>query len=665
MAKPVAGTPGGKPKGRALKVVAGLLLLVALGGLVTIWLLQFDPPQNGRTWDASEPAAVPETLDWKAVGGSAGQSKYSPLAQITQNNVGRLEVAWTYRTGEMKRRGAAMQGSKFEATPIIADGKLVFCTPFNRVAALDPATGREIWTFDAEIDVSVRPANGFNCRGLASWTDSRAQAGAMCAQRLFMATSDRRLFAIDARTGARCTDFGKNGELVVVPLEETHGKWEVHINAAPAVVGDVVVVGSSISDSRFAAVPSGKVRAYDPRSGALKWAFEPVPGAEGKTGAGNVWSSISADIERGLVFLPTSSPSPDFFGGERAGDPRLANSIVAVKAATGEVVWSFQTVHHDLWDYDIPAAPALFTLHRDGREVPALAFATKSGFLFVLNRENGEPLYKVTERPVPQTDVPGERTSPTQPYSSLPVLARQKFTANDAFGVALFDKWKCQRQFRDIRSEGVFTPPSLKGSVLGPGRAGGAEWGGVAIDPVTNRLVINTNNLIEIIRLIPRAEFDRVKREPAMTAAQAGSSYGFESELTFSPLGMPCNPPPWGMISAIDLDTGKLAWTRTLGTTAKRAPFGIALKWGTPNFGGPLITAGQLVFVAAATDDRFRAFRLSDGEELWAVELPAGGQATPMTYAVGGRQYIVLAAGGHGIMRTKLGEHVVAYALPR
>lgn len=656
---------GGKTRFRALLWATGVLILIVLGAWTVVRLLQFHPPQDGRTWDAIMPPPVADNLDWQAVGANSGQTKYSPLAQITKNNVGRLKVAWTYRTGEMTRRGKAVNESKFEATPIIADGKLVFCTPFNRVAALDPATGREIWVFDAEIDVSVTPANKFNCRGLARWSAPAPQKGTPCAERLFMATNDRRLLALDARTGARCKDFGKDGELVVIPLKQTDLPREVHINAAPAVIGDVVVVGSSISDSQRAAAPSGRVRAYDVRSGALLWTFDPVPDANGKTGAANVWGSISADLERGMVFLPTSSPSPDFFGGERVGDPRLANAMVAVKAATGEIIWSFQTVHHDVWDYDIPAAPALFTLRRAGREVPALAFATKSGFLFVLDRTTGKPLYKVIERPVPQSDIPEERTSPTQPYSTLPTLSRQELRPDEAFGIIGFDKWKCQRQFRDARNEGMFTPPSLKGSILVPGRAGGGEWGGVAIDPATNRLIVNTNNFVEIIRLIPRAKYDGSKQASGLSAPQTGSSYAFEADLTFSPLGLPCTPPPWGLISAIDLDTGKLAWRKPLGTTSAQAPFGISLNWGTLNFGGPLVTAGGLVFIAATMDNRIRAFRLADGEELWADDLPASAQAAPMTYAVGGRQYVALAAGGHAAMRTKTGDYIVAYALPK
>ncbi|MDG2005171.1 MAG: pyrroloquinoline quinone-dependent dehydrogenase [Novosphingobium sp.] len=658
-------TVRGKSRRCVLLVVVSLILIIAVGSLLAVLALQFDPPQDGRSWDTSTPVPVADNLDWQAVGGDAGQTKYSPLAQITAANVGRLQVAWTYRTGEMERRGEAINWSKFEATPIIADNKLVLCTPFNRVAALDPATGEEFWVFDAEIDTSLKPINNLGCRGLARWVDTAASPDTPCAERLYMATNDRRLFALDAHTGARCEDFGENGEVIVIPLAETHDPLEVHINAAPAVVGDVVVVGSSIADNERSAAASGRVHAFDTRTGKLSWKFDPVPRSNGKTGAGNVWSSISADPDRDLVFLPTSSPSPDFFGGEREGDESLANSIVAVRASTGAVVWSFQTVHHDLWDYDIPAAPALFTLRRDGGEIPAMAFATKSAFLFVLDRETGKPLYPVIERSVPQTDVPGERTSPTQPFSTLPTLARQSFSAEEAFGIIGIDKMKCRSMLENIRNEGIFTPPSLGGSALVPSRAGGAEWGGVAIDPTSNRLIVNTNSFpIEIIKLIPREEYDRSPDWPAFSAPQTGARYAYESKQAFSQLGMPCTPPPWGLISAIDLDTGKLAWRKPLGTTSSQAPFGIALNWGTPNFGGPLMTAGGLVFIAATTDDRLRALRVDDGEEIWAVDLPASAQASPMTYAVGGRQYVVLAAGGHGMMGTKKGDYVIAYALP-
>ena len=648
---------------RARIVLMVLLALVAVA-LLVLWRLQYRAPQDGRHWDDRPVAAVADDIGWQAVGGDAGQTKFSTLGQITPDNVGRLKLAWTYRTGELARRGDAISWSKAEATPIIADRKLVLCTPFNRVVALDPASGHEVWVFDARLNLAHRPKNMFNCRGLAQWTDRQAPAGELCASRVFMATNDRRLIALDARSGKPCEAFGSGGETTVVPLAETHDPTDVQIDAAPAVVGDVIVVGSSVADGTWAHASAGTVHAFDARTGKLRWTFDPFPNSNGVTGAANVWSSISADPDRDMVFLPTSSPSPDFYGGGRRGDESLANSIVALRASTGEKLWSFQTVHHDLWDYDVPQAPALFTLHRRGQAIPALAFATKSGFLFVLDRLTGRPLYPVVEKPVPKSDVPGERTSPTQPFSMLPALSRQGFAAKDVFGVAVFDKMACRAIFDGKRSEGLFTPPSIRGTVLTPSRGGGSNWGGVAIDPSTNRLVVNTNNIVDIVKLVPRAEFKGANPREDVSP-QLGAAYAAKGVSTFSPLGMLCSAPPWGLLNAIDLDTGKLAWRKTLGTTAGLAPLGIALKWGTPNLGGPLMTGSGLVFIAATMDQKLRAFRSSDGEELWSTELPAGGQASPMTYAIGGRQYVVMVSGGHFALQTKKGDYVVAYALPR
>jgi quinoprotein glucose dehydrogenase len=645
-------------------MLAVILLIALLAGALTLWQLQYRPPQDARSWDSRAPAAVADNLDWQAVGGDSGQTKFSALGQITPENVGRLERAWTYRTGEVARRRDAINWSKFETTPIIADGKLVLCTPFNRVVALDPATGKEAWTFDARINLNHRPQNMFSCRGLAQWNDGTAPQGAVCARRVYMATNDRRLIALDARTGTRCQGFGTNGEAVVVRLEDAHDPTDVQISAAPAVVGDVVVVGSSVADGTWAHASAGTVHAFDARSGRLRWTFDPYPNADGQTGAANVWSSISADPARDMVFLPTSSPSPDFFGGERKGDESLANAIVAIRASTGERLWVFQTVHHDLWDYDVPAAPAMFTLHRNGQAIPALAFATKSGFLFVLDRLTGKPLYPVIEKPVPQSDVPGERTSPTQPFSMLPALSPQSFDPKDAFGILVFDKMKCRDKFKGVRNEGLFTPPSTRGTVLMPSRGGGTDWGGVAIDQRTNRLVVNTNRFVDMIKLVPRAQY-KMPTTPEDSSPQLGAPYAAKGISMFSPLGMFCSPPPWGALVAIDLDTGRLAWRKTLGTTAGLAPLGVALKWGTPSMGGPLATGSGLVFIAGAMDQKLRAFRSSDGEELWAGDLPAGGQASPMTYAIGGRQYVVMASGGHFALQTKKGDYVVAYALPK
>jgi quinoprotein glucose dehydrogenase len=456
---------------------------------------------------------------------------------------------------------------------------------------------------------------------------------------------------------------------------------ELQFASAPAVVGDVVVVGSASGDNGRVHAPSGTVRAFDARSGALRWTFDPIPRAfdpvaspswqgDGAAGSGqaNVWGSITVDAARDLVFLPTSSPSPDFFGGLRAGNNLYANSIVALRGRTGERVWHFQTVHHDLWDYDVPAGPSLVDLRRDGVVRPALVFATKTGFLFLLDRETGQPLAKVEERPAPRSDVPGEWTAPTQPFSvGLPALAPQRVSEGDAFGLLGWDWLVCRDRIRAARHDGLFTPPSTgAGTLIVPMTGGGANWGGVAVDPATRRVFVNTNRAIHHVTLIPADEALRRKPlEPEREIApMRGAPFGMVREVLLSPLGLPCNKPPWGALAAVDLDTGTLAWEAPLGTTKNLAPFGIALRYGTPGFGGPIVTDGGVLFIGATLDRLLRAFDMKTGAELWAGALPAGGHATPMTYAVGGKQYVVIAAGGHPTLGDAIGESVIAFALP-
>ncbi len=649
---------------RAAFALVALVVALFAAGAVTVALLQFRPPQDRLSFSASPPSAVSDNLGWRAVGGDPGQTRFSPLAQITPENVGLLQEAWRYSTGEVRRRGPAISRSKFQATPILVAENLIFCTPFNRAIALDPETGAERWVFDAEIDVTRPPANDFNCRGLAHWRDpSPPRPDAPCVDRVYMATNDRRLIALDARSGALCAGFGAGGQVQVIADEGLLSPGEVQIVAAPAIAGDVVIVGSSVADNFRADAANGSVHAFNARTGRLVWTFDPTPGAQGRTGGGNVWSSITVDVESDVVYLPTSSPSPDFYGGERSGDQSFTNAMVAVRGATGEVLWRFQVVHHDLWDYDIPAGPSLFTLRRGDQQIPALAFATKQGFLFVLDRRTGEPLYPVVERPTPASDIEGERASPTQPFSSLPAIAPQHVRPEDAFGLTPFDRAHCARALREHRNEGLFTPPSLAGAVLAPTTGGGANWGGVAIDPLRNRLIVNTSRAAEIITLIPRTVGVAENGGPEGDAAVLNSRYGVRRAVLLSPLGLPCTRPPWGALTAIDLDTGTRAWEVPLGTTSTLAPFGLALPWGTPNLGGAMITGGGVIFIGAAMDNRVRAFSVETGQELWAADLPAGGQASPMTFAVGGRQYVVIAAGGHSVLDTPRGDELVAFAL--
>jgi quinoprotein glucose dehydrogenase len=480
--------------------------------------------------------------------------------------------------------------------------------------------------------------------------------------------------ALDAKSGAQCRGFGARGE---VDLKRGVGLvrvGEYAVSSPPVVVGDVVVVGSAIADGVRADAPSGKVRGFDVRTGALRWSWEPLeelakegPDTPRTQGAANAWSLLSADPERALVFVPTGSASPDFYGGKRPGSNRNANSVVALRAATGQQVWSFQAVHHDLWDYDVPAQPVLIDVRRGGKRVAAVAQATKMGHLFLLDRETGEPLFPVEERPVPQSDVPGETTWPTQPFPTKPrPLVPQALRPEDSFGLTPWDRGRCRDRIRALRNEGIFTPPSLRGSLVFPGVGGGSNWGSLSFDPERGLLFANTTRIANVVTLVPRAEPLPAPGGFGVSMEQEETPYRVSQEVLLSPLGIPCNPPPWGALTAIDADTGEVRWEVLLGTTRDLAPFGIALELGVPNQGGPITTSSGLVFIGAAADDYLRAFDAATGRELWKARLPAGGQATPMTFQVapGHKQFVVIAAGGHSQLQTHAGDFVLAFALP-
>jgi quinoprotein glucose dehydrogenase len=624
-----------------------------------------------------EPGSEPATpviargaaAGWPVYASDPAGRRWSPLDEITPANVARLELAWEYHTGDRYTPDLGRRNHAFQATPILLGDALYFCTPRSRVVALDAETGAERWVFDPEVDLALGHYN-LNCRGVAAWRDAQAPDGAPCAQRIFVATADTRLIALDARDGARCAGFGAGGEVEFfrdVPLRE---RGEYGISSPPLVVRDAIVLGSAVAENRRVDMPSGRVHAFHARTGAPLWSWEPLlPDDAVKAGAANVWSLGSADPERDLVFLPTSSPSPDFYGGARPGDNRHADSLVALRASSGERVWSFQTVRHDLWDYDLGSQPVLIDLPVDGRMVPAVAQATKTGNLFLLDRETGAPLVPVEERPVPASDVPGERSAATQPFPSWPPpLAPQGLRPEDAWGLTPWDRGRCRERIESLRSDGIFTPPSFEGSVIFPGTAGGSNWGSVAFDAQRGLLIANTSRIANTIRLArrdePRDAFDGVG--DVAIAEMQGTPYIAYFGVLLSPFGVPCNAPPWGALTALDLKARKVAWEVPFGTTGDLAPLGIAIAWGTPSMGGPIATAGGVVFIGAAMDSRLRAFDVTTGAELWSAPLPAGGQATPMTYRVrdGGRQLLVIAAGGHTQMRTRLGDSLVAFALP-
>ena len=633
-------------------------------------------------WCLPTHAGQPES--WPSYGNDVGGSRYSPLADIGPENVASLEEAWTYRTGDVSDgRGEVASTSAFELTPILVDGTLYLCTPFNRVIALDPETGAERWAYDPEIDLSKHYSNQLICRGLSTWLDPKRASGEVCQRRIFTGTNDARLIALDARTGLPCPDFGKAGQVDLKPdVGMLRHPGEYQVTSPPAVVHDLVVVGSAISDNQRVDAPSGVVRAFDARSGALRWAWDPFSASQDDPrdlprsqagyhlGTANVWSALAVDEERDLLFAPTGNTAPDYYGGHRRQTDAYASAVVALRASTGEVVWSFQTVHHDLWDFDVPAQPTLFTLRRDGREIPALVQATKMGMLFVLNRETGEPLFPVEERPVPQRAAPGETPAPTQPFPTRPPpLVPQSLSPEEAWGVTPWDRAACRKRLEALHWEGMYTPPSRQGTLMFPGNAGGSNWGGVAVDPERQIVVANTMSTAWAVTLIPSADFERERAaNPGVEIApQTGTPFAMRRELLLSPLGVPCNPPPWGSLAAVDIARGEIRWQVPLGTIRDIAPIPIPYEIGVPNIGGPLVTRSGLIFIAATMDDYLRAYDIQSGQELWKGRLPAGGQATPMSYRAtkGGRQFVVIAAGGHARAGTKLGDSLVAYALPK
>jgi len=619
--------------------------------------------------------------DWDYYGGDAGGTRYSHLDQINRGNVRHLHVAWEYHTGDMQDRADVIDRSAFEGTPILDQGNLVFCTPFNEIIALDPASGEERWRFDPQVRTDYWPANQFICRGVTPWNDANAADGTPCKHRLFMGTVDYRVIAVDALTGLACEDFGEHGQVQIDPGMQLLWPGEFHITSPPAVSGDVVILGSAIGDNARVEAPKGTVRAYNARTGEPVWTFDPIPtdsndpraqsygGANGiRAGHANVWSIISVDPERDLVFLPTSSPSPDFYGGLRPGENDWANAVVAVRGATGEVVWTFQTVHHDIWDFDVSAQPLLTDLTIDGETVPVVVQNTKMGFVFILNRETGEPVFPVEERPVPQSAELGEWLSPTQPFptSPPPLHPTGPVTGDDAFGFTPWDRGACRRLLEGYTSEGIYTPPTTHGTIMYPFTGGGVNWGSAAFDPESQIMVVGISRMYHLIRLIPADRVEEVRGSHISdeVSRQRGAPYGMSRDLAMSPIGVPCAPPPWGQLLGVNLATGEVVWEVTRGTTEDLAPFLPPFRLGDVALGGPIITAGGLVFEAGTLDYRFRARDLTNGRQVWSHRMPAGTPATPMTYEWEGRQYVVIASGGYGRVDTAMGDSIIAFALP-
>jgi quinoprotein glucose dehydrogenase len=625
--------------------------------------------------------AAPDS-GWPAYGGDEGGTRYSPLTEITPANVGALRVAWTFRTGELGQGVKDWSRSAFEVTPILYDGTLYLTTSSTDVVAVNAVDGTVRWRHDSQSRKDLHYSDGVS-RGVSLWVDEASPPGAACHARIYAPTLDARLLALDAATGTACADFGEHGAVNLLSDVRSQFKegdeWRNYlVTSPPAILDGMVIVGSSIGDNRAVLEELGSVRAFDARSGALKWSWDPIPRDPSNpvfkewspervaaASAANAWAPLSVDAARHLVFAPTGSASPDFFGGMRPGDNRWANSVVALEGGTGTLRWGRQLVHHDLWDYDVGSQPTLVDLKHDGKHVDAVIQATKTGFLYTLDRDSGAPIFPIVEKPVPQDAVPGEHPSPTQPYPiAPPALTRQApITADDAWGVAWFDSRACRKRIEGYRSEGMFQPPAIKDSLMQPGNAGGANWGGIAFDPKRQLAVVNTMNLPFVVALIPRAEFLQQRESESYKdfefARQEGTPYGMRRTAFKSSLGIPCVKPPWGMLSAVDMEHGTIKWQVPLGD----APF-IHVNIGMPAIGGPILTASGLTFIAASLDGRMRAFNTDSGKLLWEVKLPAGGQATPMTYSLGGRQYVVIAAGGYKSDSPR-GDYLVAYSLPK
>ncbi|WP_312670194.1 glucose/quinate/shikimate family membrane-bound PQQ-dependent dehydrogenase [Pseudescherichia sp.] len=665
------------------KPAFGLAAAIALALLVSAgWMFK---PQTLVTANEDVPvqpvAKGSQQTDWKHWGNTTHGDRFAALDQINKQNVNQLEVAWTAHTGDIPQSNGS--GAEDQNTPLQVGDTLFVCTPYSKVLALDVDSGKEKWRYDSK----ATAPNWQRCRGLGYYEDAQAvpvpaAQPAACARRLFLPTTDARLIAINADNGQPCADFGDNGavDLSIGMGEVKPGYYQQ--TSTPLVAGNVVVVGGRVADNYSTGEPPGVVRAYDVHTGKLAWAWDPGNPAitglppEGQTytrGTPNVWSAMSYDARLNLVYLPTGNATPDFFAGERTAlDDKYSSSIVAVDATTGQVRWHYQTTHHDLWDFDLPAQPLLYDLpDGKGGTTPVLVQTSKQGMIFMLNRETGEPVAKVEERPVPAGNVEGERYSPTQPYSvGMPMIGNQTLTESDMWGATPIDLLICRIEFKAMRHEGVFTPPGLDRSLQFPGSLGGMNWGSVSVDPNNGLMFVNDMRLGLANYMVPRAKVAKNASGIEMgIVPMEGTPYGAMRERFLSPLGIPCQKPPFGTMSAVDLKSGKLVWQVPVGTVQDTGPLGIRMHMpipiGMPTLGASLSTQSGLLFFAGTQDFYLRAFDTATGSEIWKARLPVGSQSGPMTYVSPktGKQYIVINAGG-ARQSPDRGDYIIAYALP-
>lgn len=761
----------------SMPLLVSLLLFLLVG--VVSWFV--DPHRiegtlpDARVQIAADAQGVPPG-EWHAYGRTGFGQRYSPLEQITPDNVSKLEVAWHYKTGDMRGREGDPVETTFEVTPLKIGERLYLCTPHQSVIALDAVTGKEVWRYDSQIRDELALQH-LTCRGLsyhdpnkaapspaggsgtaaapstgstavdtetASGTAHSAEAAGVavdgaiegrdnenvgrdggsvsadgsapaqapaeparaaatalqdlnlpvaaegrattdqCAAKLFMPTADGRIIALNPDDGAVCSNFGAGTGQINLWANMPFARPGGYYSTSPVVVTQsLIIVGGTVLDNVSTDEPSGVIRAYDVNSGELVWNWDPgnpesteplSPGETYTPSVPNSWSISSVDEALGMVYVPMGNQPPDQWGADRneAAAP-YSSAVVALDLATGRVRWHFQTVHHDLWDYDVPSQPSLIDLSIQGETVPALVQATKQGELFVLNRRTGEPVLPVVEKPYPPTTVEGERTAPTQPVSALS-FDPPPLSGASMWGATMFDQLACRIEFQKLRYEGRYTPPSTEGTLVYPGNFGVFNWGGIAVDPERQIAFATPTRLAFISKLVPREDDttlyvqgdERPQHSLPALNENFGAPYAVQLSAFTSALGLPCQAPPWGYVAGADLTTGKVAWMHKNGTVRDSSPIPLPFKMGVPNLGGPLMTAGGVAFLSSTLDYYVRAYDITSGEELWKARLPAGGQATPMTYTgPDGRQYVVVAAGGHGSLGTKEGDDVIAYALPR
>jgi len=603
---------------------------------------------------------------WSTFNGDLRAQKYSTASEITPQNVGELKKAWEVHTGDVSDGSGKLPTSDWSATPLMVNDTVYVGTPFYRIFAIAPDTGKVKWVYDTHAVLKALTQPDLKSRGVAYWQAETPESGQPCQKIVYIGTMDAKLHAVDADTGKRCAGFADNGILDINQWNTTNDKWPLSILQPPTVYKDTLYIGWAGKDWAESKAPPGRVFAVDARTGELKWTFDALPSPEAsKTGTANVWASMSVDPENGILYLPVSSPSPNYFGGNRKEKLPLATSVTALDADTGNVLWSRQLVHHDIWDYDTNSAPVLVDIDKDGKTIPALVQSSKQGFLYVLNRLTGEPIFPITEKPVPHSKIPEESEAPTQPYVATPkpVVPDQwpgVFPLADTVSFGY-----CSRKADELRYDGRFTPPSLQGSLTYPATVGGTEWGGGAVDPTTDTYVVNSSSVVQIYRLIKRADFAKESNNGKKPGyyEQKGAPYGFHISNFTNGMGMPCWNPPYGTLASYDLKTGKLLWKEPFGEVQKWG-FYMPQSWGSVTIGAPLVTKSGLIFIGASMDSRVRGIDLKTGKVLWSALVDAPSVSMPATYQYKGKQYVVFVAGGNAILTPRVSDQVVAYALP-